>query len=127
MSGPSMAEDEYYPRQSTIRTGLRCACPRCGVGKLYDGLLRVRDRCEHCALDYSRLEADDGPAFFIIVGYSALIIPLALWLEFAATPPIWVHALIWIPVVIIGSVLLLRPLKAWLVAQHYAHRVHDEA
>ncbi len=116
---------DYYPRRSTIATGLRCACPRCGEGKLYRGLLAVRDTCEECGLDLSRLNADDGAAFFIIVVYSALIIPLAVWVEFAFEPPIWVHVLIWAPVITGGAIALMRPFKAWLVAQHYKHNVAE--
>ena len=117
---------DYYPRVSTVRAGLRCACPRCGEGRLYTGLLTVRDGCPACGLDYSRLNSEDGPAFFIIVGYSAIVIPLVIWFEFAVEPPIWLHAVIWIPVVLIGSVALLRPLKAWLIAQQYVHGIYQD-
>ncbi len=116
---------DYYPRLSTFQTALRCACPRCGQGALYDGLLSVRDKCDKCGLDYTRLDSNDGAAFFIIVGYSAVLIPLALWLELALTPPIWVHVVLWVPVVLGGSVLLQRPLKAWLMAQQYRHKAYD--
>ena len=117
---------EDFPSQSSIATGLRCACPRCGEGRLYDGLLKVADRCASCGLDYSSFNADDGAAFFIIVGYSALIIPLALWLEFSASPPFWVHVLVWVPVVVGGAILLMRIVKAWLIAQQFRHGVTDE-
>lgn len=130
-SAPDGAQDrtdgltEYYPRQSSLKTGLRCACPRCGQGKLYVVLLTVRDRCSVCDFDYGRLNTDDGPAFFIIVLYSALILPLAAWFQFAVEPPIWVHFLIWIPVIIVGAIALMRPFKAWLVAQQFKHDVDD--
>ena len=115
-----------YPPQSSLATGLRCACPRCGQGKLYGGLLTIAAKCSVCDLDLSRFNVDDGAAFFIIVGYSALIIPLALWLEFAVSPPIWLHLVIWGPVVIVGAIVLMRILKAWLVAQQFKHGVTDE-
>ena len=94
---------DYYPRQSSVAVGLRCACPRCGRGKLYRGLLSVRDECAECGLDFTRFHADDGPAFFIIVGYSAVIVPLAVWVEFTFDPPIWLHILIWLPVITGGA------------------------
>jgi uncharacterized protein (DUF983 family) len=116
---------DYYPRLSSVATGLRCACPRCGQGRLYRGLLAVRDTCDECGLDLSRLNTDDGAAFFIIVVCSAVIIPLAVWVEFAFGPPIWVHVLIWLPVIFGGAIALMRPFKAWLAAQHYKHNVDD--
>jgi uncharacterized protein (DUF983 family) len=116
---------EAFPPQSSIATGIRCACPRCGKGKLYAGLLKVADTCPACGLDFSPFNADDGAAFFIIVGYSALIIPLALWLEFSVSPPLWVHGLIWVPVVVCGAILLMRIIKAWIIAQQFRHGVTD--
>lgn len=117
---------EYYPRQSSLKTGLRCACPRCGQGKLFDGLLKFQDRCSACDFDFGRLNTDDGAAFFVIVLYSALILPLAAWFQFALEPPIWVHFLVWVPIIIVGSIVLMRHLKAWLVAQQYKHNVTDD-
>jgi len=116
---------DYYPRLSSVQTGLRCACPRCGQGKLFTGLLKIRDRCEVCDFDFGRLNADDGPAFFIIVLYSAIILPLAAWFQFAFEPPIWVHLVVWLPIIVVGAILLMRPFKAWLVAQQYKHNVDD--
>ena len=100
---------EHYPRLSSVATGLRCACPRCGRGRLYRGLLNVRGVCDECGLDLSRLNAEDGAAFFIIVAVSAVIIPLAVWVEIALKPPIWVHLLIWLPVIIVATVAMMRP------------------
>ena len=114
----------HFPPQSSIATGLRCVCPRCGQGRLYDGLLKDADRCTVCDLVFSDFNADDGAAFFIIVGFSALMIPLALWLEFSVSPPIWVH-LVWVPVIVGGAIFLMRIVKAWLVAQQFRHGVTD--
>ena len=116
---------EYYPQQSSIKTGLRCACPRCGKGKLYTGILTIRDHCDVCGFDFGRLNSDDGAAFFIIVLYSAIILPLAAWFQFAVEPPVWVHLIVWIPIIVIGAVLLMRPFKAWLLAQQFKHNVDD--
>lgn len=104
---------------------MRCACPRCGQGKLYTGVLTVRDTCDVCDFDYSELNTDDGPAFFIIVLWSAIVLPLAAWFQFSVEPPVWVHLILWIPVIVVGAVLLMRPFKAWLIAQSYKHNVTD--
>lgn len=104
---------DYYPRQSSIKTGLGCACPRCGRGKLFVGLLKVRDRCPACDFDCVRLNADGGAAFFIIGLYSAIILPLAAGFQFALDPSIWVCLLVWLPIIVVGAVALMRPLKEW--------------
>ena len=116
---------DYYPQQSSIKTGLRCACPRCGQGKLFTGILTIREKCTVCDFDFGRLNADDGAAFFIIVLYSAIILPLAAWFQFALDPPIWVHLVIWLPIIVFGAILLMRPFKAWLLTQQFKHNVDD--
>ena len=40
-----------WPRQSPVEVALRGACPRCGRGRLFKGVLDVVERCDHCGLD----------------------------------------------------------------------------
>lgn len=117
---------DYYPQHSGLGIALRCACPRCGEGPLFTGVLTLRDACPSCNMDYTKLSADDGAAFFIIVVYSAILIPLAVWVEFRFSPPLWLHLVIWAPLIFGGSILLMRPLKAWLIGQQYRHKLYDE-
>jgi uncharacterized protein (DUF983 family) len=55
----------------------------------------------------------------MIVGF--IVVGLALVVEFTLHPPYWVHALLWIPLVLGLSLGLLRPLKGLLIAQQYRH------
>jgi uncharacterized protein (DUF983 family) len=43
--------------------------------------------------------------------------------EFKLEPPIWVHLVLWPPLIIIGAIWLLRVLKAGLIALQYRHRL----
>ena len=115
----------YYPQQSPIATGLAGRCPRCGQGKLFNGFLKVADRCSVCGLDLSKADSADGPAFFIMLLVPALIIPIAMWVEFSYMPPFWLHALLWTPLIIGLSVVLLRPLKGVMVALQFKHQASD--
>ncbi len=115
----------YYPQQSPIATGLAGRCPRCGQGKLFSGFLKVADRCSVCGLDLSKADSADGPAFFIMLLVPALIIPIAMWVEFSYMPPFWLHALLWTPLIIGLSVALLRPLKGVMVALQFKHQASD--
>lgn len=115
----------YYPQQSPISTGLAGRCPRCGQGKLFNGFLKVADRCSVCGLDLSKADSADGPAFFIMLLVPALIIPLAMWVEFSYMPPLWLHAVLWTPLIIGLSVALLRPLKGVMVALQLKHQASD--
>jgi len=111
-----------WPPLSPLGTGLRLCCPRCGQGKLFKGLLTVVDSCSVCGLDLKAHDSGDGPAVFIIFILGFIVVPLALWVEFRFEPAFWVHILLW-PILLLGGTIgLLRPLKAIMVAQQYRHR-----
>ena len=38
-------------------------------------------------------------------------------------PPVWLHLLLWIPLILGASLGLLRPFEATLIALQYKHRV----
>tara|TARA_R110002110_G_scaffold141169_7_gene328965 strand:- start:416 stop:763 length:348 start_codon:yes stop_codon:yes gene_type:complete len=107
-----------------MSTGLACKCPRCGKGRLFNGLLDVRDSCSHCDLDLTPHDTGDGGTVFVILILGAITVILALWMEAALEPPVWVHLLVWIPVISIMSVVLLRPFKGILIGLHYRNLRH---
>ncbi|MEX2454193.1 MAG: DUF983 domain-containing protein [Rhodospirillaceae bacterium] len=119
-----MTEPRPWPPLSPLGTGLGCRCPRCGRGRLLKGLLDVRDACDVCGLDLSPHDTGDGATVFVILFLGALVVALAIWLEAAVEPPIWVHLLVWIPTILVLSVALLRPFKGVLIALHYRNLRH---
>lgn len=123
MGVPAGTEVRYYPPMSPFATGLRCRCPRCGKGRLFNGFLAVAERCDVCGLDLQKSDSGDGPAVFLIFFLGAVVVALAIWVEIAYMPPMWVHAIIWPSVVLIAALGLLRPLKAIMVALEYKHKI----
>ena len=107
---------------SPFQAGLLCRCPRCGETSLFDGILTVRERCESCGFDLRAHDVGDGAAVFVILILGFLVVGLALLLEAKAEPPLWVHAVIWPVVIFGGTIAMLRPLKATLIALQYRHR-----
>ena len=106
---------------SVFVAGLLCRCPRCGRGKIYDGFLTVAEECGACELKLRAQDSGDGPAVLIIMLLGFVVVGLALFVEVTFEPPYWVHAVLWLPVIVIGSLALLRPLKAATIALHYKH------
>lgn len=119
-----MAEN-WQPTLSPISTGLRCRCPACGKGRLFNGILSVAPKCEVCGLDLSAHDSGDGPAVFVIFILGFIVVAMAYVVEMMFAPPLWLHAVIWIPVITGLSIPLLRPAKAILVALHYKHFRHE--
>jgi len=120
-----MAGSNTDSYRSPIATGIACKCPRCGRGRLFAGFLTVAERCESCGLDLTKQDAGDGPAVFIILILGAIVVPLALLLESAAAPPMWLHMVIWPPVILAGALLMLRPFKGVLIALQFKHKASE--
>jgi uncharacterized protein (DUF983 family) len=120
-----VSESPAYPNVSLLSAALAGRCPRCGRGRLFDGLLSIAPRCAECGLDLSAQDAGDGPAVFVILLLGAIIVGLAAAVEIAFAPPIWVHIAIFVPLTVIGAIALLRPLKAGLIFLQYRYRGLD--
>ncbi len=106
---------------SLLRSGLGCKCPRCGRGRLFSGYLTVADKCDLCGLNFEGQDAGDGPAVFIILILGFFVVGMAVLFEVVVAPPMWLHLLLWSPVTIGGSIGLLRPFKAVMIALQYKH------
>jgi uncharacterized protein (DUF983 family) len=115
------------PDARLIRVGWACVCPRCEKGALYrPGVtLSLRSACPACGLDYSKNDSADGPAVFLIFILGFALVPLALAVDWALAPPLWVHAVLW-SVLTLGLTLgALRPLKAYIIALQFKHCPQD--
>lgn len=113
---------------SLLKAGLLCRCPRCGRGRLFDDLvnyLRVAKTCEACGLDLRAEDSGDGPAVFVMFLTGPLVVVLAMLVESLFRPPLWLHAVLWIPTVLATSIALLRPMKGVLIALQYRHKAGE--
>jgi uncharacterized protein (DUF983 family) len=114
------AEPNWVP-PSTLRAAARNRCPRCGRGALYKHMLDVAERCEVCGLDLSAHDAGDGPAVFVILVLGFLVVGLALVVEARYSPPMWVHAVLWPPIILGLAIFMLRFVKSLLIVLHFKH------
>ena len=105
-----------------IARGLAGRCPRCGKGHLFQGFLGLRKACEVCGLDFSFADAGDGPAVFVILIGGAIVVFAALMTEVVYQPPYWLHAALWLPLILLVTLLPLRMVKGLLIALQYHHK-----
>jgi uncharacterized protein (DUF983 family) len=110
---------------SPFATGFKNRCPQCGEGKLFEGFLTLKPHCSACKLDYTFEDAGDGPAVFIILFVGMLFVGLVLFLELKYSPPFWVQAVLWPPLILLTSLSLLRPLKGLMIAQQFVRSAHE--
>ena len=85
-------------------------------------MLTVRERCEVCGLDLRAHDAGDGPSVAVILVLGAFVVGMAFWVEFHCSPPLCVHAVLWPVVTLPAAILMMRPMKAALIALQFRHR-----
>lgn len=108
-----------------LEAAIKGCCPRCGSGPLFAGLIRFAPRCTACGLDFQAFNVGDGAATFLILIVGAIVTVLAVSLELSRSPPWWVHALLWVPLTIMLTLVLLRFSKALLLGQEYRHKAGE--
>jgi uncharacterized protein (DUF983 family) len=119
-------EDQaHYPPVDPIASGLRARCPRCGVGRLFNGYIDTAKGCGNCGLDYSFIDSGDGPVPFVILIVGFLVVGLALWMDISYSPPLWLHFLIWVPLSVFLSLFALRWVKGLLIALQFRNKAAE--
>ena len=89
---------------------------------MFTGLLTLRPECPVCGLAFAGSDTGDAGAVGVIMVLGAIVIIMAFWVEFHFSPPLWVHAVLWPLVTLPLAVLIMRPVKAALVAGQFRHR-----
>lgn len=100
-------EDETPSSRMACWRGFRLICPQCGQEKLFSAYLKPVDACPVCGTDYSRIRADDGPAWLTVLSLGPFLVPLAFGVAVSGWPAAITYPVL--AVIITGAVLLLLP------------------
>ena len=105
---------------SAFRHGLLGRCPKCGEGALFRAYLKVVPHCPACGLDLTQYRSDDGPAYFTILIIGHLVVAPMLFLSVVWTwPTAWLLA-VFVPAIIVLSLVLLPRVKGAFVGVQWA-------
>ncbi|HPG88599.1 MAG TPA: DUF983 domain-containing protein [Hyphomicrobium sp.] len=83
------------------------------------------DKCVSCGLDYKFVDTGDGPSVFAIFILGFFSMAAAMIAEFKFGVPWWGHVILLAIVMPIFAVLLLRFLKATLIALQYKNKAEE--
>ena len=62
--------------------------------------------------------------FVILIG-GVIVVFAALITEVVYQPPYWVHAVLWLPLILIVTLVPLRPIKGLMIALQYHHKAAE--
>ena len=122
---PAM-DDDHAPVDfwTALMRGWRGRCPRCNEGRLFSSYLKMKGHCEVCDLALEPYRADDAPAYFTIFVVGHIVVPLVLLVErWGTEPPLWVHALLWLPLSVALALVLLPRIKGAVIALLWAQKM----
>ncbi len=112
------------PLWNAVLNGLRCRCPKCGEGKLFNGFLKVAPACDRCGEEFHHHRADDLPAYLVVVIVGHVIVGAFMGFEATSTLSTWQHLAIWVPLTIAMALGMLRPVKGGVVGLQWALYMH---
>jgi uncharacterized protein (DUF983 family) len=118
-------QDISATEPTALKASLLGICPRCGQAPLFDGYLGIGKSCAHCGLDYSIFDVGDGATVFVILIAGFIVCGAALVVEVKYSPPYWVHALIWLPLIALLVLGGLRLVKSALMVLQYKNRAGE--
>ncbi len=99
------------PLATALWRGGRGLCPACGKTHAFAGYLKVVPECLNCGAPLGAYRADDAPPYFTIFIVGHLLMPILYWVETSYRPPLWLHAAIFLPLALVMTLGLLRPVK----------------
>jgi uncharacterized protein (DUF983 family) len=121
------SDQEPVSLSQALSRGFTMRCPNCGKGHLFGRFLKVVDHCSACGEVFRYHRADDFPAYLVIVIVGHILVPTALIVEVAYSWPLWLHALVWLPLTAIAAVGLLQPVKGAIVGMQWQMGMHGFA
>lgn len=121
-----MQSRQPVDRAAIIRRGLANQCPNCGSGRLFEGLLRLRQACPDCGLSLDR-----GEGFYL----GSMSINYGVTLLFFHTPVLilWILGILGgLTAAILAGVgalivpaLLYRSSRSWWLTIYYCVLPHE--
>jgi uncharacterized protein (DUF983 family) len=123
---PEVAAEKRNTWQA-IKRGMRCRCPNCGEGRMFNRFLKVAPSCPACGEDLSHHRADDLPPYITIVIVGHIVVTAILFVFGRWEWPTTVHLLVWLPLTLVLCLALLQPTKGAVVGLQWALRMHGFA
>ncbi|BBE00098.1 DUF983 domain-containing protein [Sphingobium amiense] len=121
MTDPAPAAER--PLGPAIAHGLRGRCPACGEGRMFTRFLKVAPACPQCGERLDLHQADDFPAYVVILALGHILVPLMIEVNAALAIPLGWQAAIWPTLAVVLAAAMIQPVKGAVVALQWSRRM----
>ncbi|WP_218048791.1 MULTISPECIES: DUF983 domain-containing protein [Curvivirga] len=122
-------EIEELPERSkkqAMKRGVMMRCPCCGEGKIYRKYLKIVDRCGKCDEELGHIRTDDFAPWATILILGHLLAPFIIDVERNIAPPLWVSLSIFLPIIVVATLVMLPPIKGACLGLMWALRMRGD-
>ena len=109
------------PRWRAARSTV--ARPAAG-GALYRSYLKPADACPSCGEELFHQRADDAPPYVTILVVGHLVLAAVVGIDIAYAWPLWLHAVVWLPLTVALCLGFLPVAKGALIGLQWGLRMH---
>jgi uncharacterized protein (DUF983 family) len=118
-----MTHGDPRPLRPALSHALRGHCPACGIGRLFTRFLKVAPACAHCGLRLDRHQADDFPAYIVILLLGHILVPLMIEVNAALAIPLGWQAALWPTLAVLLATAMIQPVKGAVIAFQWSRRM----
>ncbi len=111
------------PLAPAIGHGLRGRCPACGQGRMLARFLKVAPACTQCGQRLDAHQADDLPAYVVILLLGHILVPLMIEVNAALAIPLGWQAALWPTLALLLAVAMIQPVKGAVIAVQWSRRM----
>ena len=122
---PRTKPENNRGQSGIIRAALLGLCPRCGDKTLFEAPARIALTCSSCALNLGSLERGARLAGVVTALFAIVLMMIAIGVETAFRPPLWLQAAFWAPVTVFGVIGMLRLFKTALLYANFEEQEAD--
>lgn len=117
------ATPHQRPLQPAVLRGLRGRCPACGEGRLFASFLKAAPACGHCGQRLDLHQADDFPAYIVILALGHILVPLMIEVNAALSIPLGWQAALWPALAVLLAAAMIQPVKGAVIAFQWSRRM----
>ena len=110
----------------SISRGVRKRCPNCGMGRIFQTYIKPTPACGACSEKLDHIRTDDFAPWLMILGTGHIVVSLAFYVELTFSPPLWVHASLWAPTILLLTLGLLPHAKGACLGLLWALRLRGD-